>query len=268
MLNIPGAEEAQAAAAAASEDPTTVEDPTQTEEVVEETELETEVTPDPLETANKELASEREQRLRLEGRLEAMEAKPDPAPAKVEPPKELTRQQLREAVDNGQIDQDQMETLWSNQERDKTKREMSTMLDERDSRRTAATLVETDTSKYLANHPDIRTVGTSEWNKLKGEYDYLIQLGHKDNKTTELAAMRAAFGPPDRIRESSASRRQAVSETSSAQAGEGVGGDRPVDIWNRVPKYLREPYKKMVADGFKTLEDVKKEIPYMKAHPS
>ncbi len=267
MLVIPGAEEAQAAAAAANEETTVTEEPTTETAAVEETEFELEVTPDPLEVANKELATEKEQRIRLEGRLEAMEAKPEPAPAQVEPPKELTRQQLQEAVDNGQIDGPQMETMWANQNEARILRKIEVRNDERDSQRTASTLVEADTAKHLVNHPDIRTVGTSDWNKLKTSYDYLIQLGHKDNKTTELAAMQAAFGSPDPIRESSASRRQTSSETSTSQGG--VGGDgRSANIWTKVPDHLREPYKKMVADGVMTLEDVKKDIPYMKDQPS
>ena len=269
MLIIPGAEEAQAAAAAAAEETTNTEESTSTEEV-EATELETESesAPDPLETATQELAAEKEQRIRLEERLAGMEARPEAAPVKAEPPKELTRVQLREAVDNGQIDQDQMETLWADQREASTLRKMEERYDARDRERQTTNVIQTDTVKYLDAYPDIRKQGSSDWTRLKSEYDYLISVGDPDNKTTELKAMRSAFGSPDRIRESSASRRQTASETASGQSGGGVGGSRPVDIWNRVPKHLQEPYKKMVADGFKTLEDVKKDIPYMPARPS
>jgi len=263
MLIIPGADEAQAAAA--NEDPTNTEDPTQTEEIIDPTEeLETETAPETAPDLTQELAAEREQRIRLEERLAAQEAKP--GPAAVEPPKELTRVQLREAVDNGQIDQDQMETLWADQERAKTRREVAADNDARDRERQTTSVIQTDTAKYLESHPEIRTQGSSDWNRLKSEYDYLVSLGDKDNKTTELKAMRAAFGPHP-IRESSSRRRQTPSETSTSQGGAG-GDGRSANIWTKVPEHLRVPYKKMVSDGVMTLEDVKKDIPYMKDQPS
>ncbi len=261
MLNIPGAEEAQAAAAAANEEPTNTED-LNTEAVGEE--QEPEPTPDPNEALNSALAAEKEQRIRLEERLAAQEAAP--APAQVEPPKELTRAQLREAVDNGQLDQDQMETMWADQREARTLRKVEEQNDARDRKRDTANVIQTDTAKYLNSHPDIRKQGSSDWNRLKGEYDYLVSLGDPDDKTTELKAMRAAFGAADRIAESSASRRQTASETSGAQGGAGPG-ERPVDIWNRVPKHLRAPLKQMVSSGTRTLEDIKKDLPYMKERP-
>lgn len=264
MLIVPGAEEAQAAAAAASEESAETETPT-TETGGEEQEPESISTP-PEPDLQAQLDTEREQRIRLEERL-AVQTAPPP-PAKEEPPKEFSRVQLRAAVDEGTISQDQMDETLAEYQHNKTMRGVDERMDARDQKRDTANVVQIDTAKYLDAHPDIRTVGTSDWNRLKSEYDYLIGLGHKDNKITELAAMRAAFGSAERIRESTASRRQTSGEMASTQSGTPAGGDRPVDIWNRVPKHLREAFKKMVSDGVMTLEDVKKDIPYMKAHSS
>jgi len=266
MLVIPGAEEAQAAAAANGEP--TIEAPTN-EEISETQELESdaepESTPDPSEALNQELAAEREQRIRLEERLAAQGSQSPPQ--KEAPPKDLTRVQFREAVDNGQLSEDQMEQMWSDQERAKTLRETGAMLDQREIARSTTSVVETDTAKYLASHPDIRTVGTSDWNRLKGEYDFLRSVGDPDNKTTELKAMRAAFGSPDRVRESSSSRRQAVSETATSQGGSGSDG-RSANIWTKVPSHIRPALKEMVANGTRTLEDIKADLPYMRERPS
>jgi hypothetical protein len=253
-----GSEEEKAAAAAAAE-----EEATAAEEGGEPV---VEPEPEPKIDLQAQLTVEREQRIRLEERLAAQETAP---PAEKEKPLKIwTRQELSAAVADQTIDEDQKEEIWSKQQIDRTARVVDERMEAHDRKRDTGNIVQTDTAKYLTNHPDIRTQGTPDWTLLKDKYDYLISLGYKDNKTTELAAMSAAFGPPDPIRESTASRRQASAETSSAQAGAHEGGDRPVDIWNRVPKHLREPFKKMVADGVMTLEGVKKDIPYMKAHPS
>lgn len=213
--------------------------------------------PEPGPDLTAQLAEEREARIRLEERLKARE---EPV-QKAEEPKVFTRQQLRAAVNEGTIDEDQMEEIWSTQQRDQINRDLSKQLDERDQRRTTESFVATETEKYLAAHPGVKEVGSPEWKKVKDEYDFLVQMGDKDSKATELKALRAAFGKNvDRIPERTASRRETPSDTSGSQAG---GGDRPVDLWNRVPKHLKPYYKDRVAQGFMTLEDVKKDIPYM-----
>jgi hypothetical protein len=245
---------------AGTEETTTTEESEAGEQTTEASE-EVETQPEP--DLQAQLAAEREQRIRLEERLAAEKT---PPPAKEEPPKVWTRAQLRAAVSDQTIDEDQMEEIWAKQVAYQAACAADERVEARDRARTTEDVVRTDTAKYIESHPDIKTIGTPDWNKLKSEYDYLVDsLGYPDNKATELAAMRAAFGPPDRIKESTARRRQASAETTSSQAGAGGGGgDRPVDIWNRVPKHLREPLKAMVASGDRTLEDIKKDIPYMR----
>jgi hypothetical protein len=43
------------------------------------------------------------------------------------------------------------------------------------------------------------------------------------------------------------------------------GGDRNVDIMNRIPKHLRAYYKDQLERGWKSMDEVKRELPYMKA---
>jgi len=241
--------------------PETEETPV-TEEAISEPEVENEPTPQPPTSREEEyrvqLAEEREHRIRLEERLNAQQA---PPPEKTpEPPKVFTRQQLRAAVNEGTIDEDQMEEAWATQQRDIHKRDTQEIIENRDKFNRVVNVVETETTKYLAAYPDLQKVGTPDWTKLKKEYDFLRSIGDDDSKTTELKAMRTAFGTStDRIPERTSQLRETPQETSGAPGS----GQRPVDIWNRVPKQYREYYKKQVADGFKTLDDVKKDIPYM-----
>lgn len=246
------------------------EKPETTEEVVTEeaisVEPEAELEPPPTPVPSREdelsaqLAQETEQRIRLQERLKAREESPAQQ-QKPEPPKVFTRQQLRAAVNEGTIDEDQMEEVWATQNREVQKRDTQELIENRDRFNRVVDVVESETSKYLAAYPELQTVGTPDWTKLKREYDFLRSIGDDDSKTTELKAMRAAFGNSTRIPERTAALRETPRETSGAQ---GAAGTRPVDIWNRVPKEYRDYYKKQVEDGFKTLDDVKKDIPYMR----
>lgn len=207
-------------------------------------------------------AEERETRIRYEERLKARDEQPPP---KEEPPKVFTRVQLRAAVNEGSIDEDQMEEIWSTQNREQTKRDTEELLDTRDRKRDTESFVDTEMTRYLTARPDVRKVGSADHTKVKEAYDYLIKMGDKDCKDTEVKALHAAFGAsPERIPERTAARREVPGDASGSA---GTGDDRPVDIWNRVPQHLKAYYKKQVADGFKTMDDVKKDIPYMEHRP-
>lgn len=227
------------------------------EEVVEP-EIEQESAPDPAAALQSQLEVEREQRIRLEERLAAKNEQPAPTPK--EEPKIFTRQQLRAAVNEGTIDEDQMEEVWSTQQRELTKRETAKLLDDRETVRNAVNFVEDETSKYIAAFPDVKNQGSDTWKRVKSAYDYMRKLGDPDNKATELKALRAALGTPERIRESTARRRETSGETSG---GSSAGGDRPVDIFNRIPPKYRTYYKKRYDEGYITVEDIKKDLPYM-----
>jgi len=206
-----------------------------------------------------QLEAEREQRIRLEER-ERLRA--EQKTEKREPPKEWTRAQLRTAVSEGTIDEDQMEEIWAKQQRAAYRRDTEDLLATRDRERATATTVETEIARYTANYPDVTTIGSPTWNKVKAEFDFCVQLGDDPNsKATEVKALRAALGSSEKIRERTSTHRQTSSETSSSQGG--GGGGRPVDIWNRVPRTHKAHYKRLVEEGYMTLEEVKKTIPYM-----
>jgi hypothetical protein len=158
-----------------------------------------------------------------------------------------------------------MEDIWATQQREQNRRDTEKLLAERDRVRETTNIVDTEMAKYVAAYPGVKKVNSPEWEKVKKEYDFLIQIGDTDSKATELKALRAAFGSnTERLPERTASHRETAGDSSGSQ---GAGsGDRPVDIWNRVPKKYRAYYKDQVANGFKTLADVKADIPYMEAN--
>jgi hypothetical protein len=239
------------------------DDPNPNPPVSEDPNLETqpEPEPEPGPDLTAQLAEEREHRIRLEERLAAQERVPAPTPAPTPEPTVLTRQDLRAAVNEGKIDEDQMEELWAKQNREQINRDMVQHIETRDRTRDTENVVETEMDKYVAAYPGIKDTGTPEWKRVKTEYDFFIKLGDKDNRATELKACRAAFGSnTEKIPERTASHRETPGDSSGAPGG---GGSRPVDIWNRVPKRFKSYYKSQVEQGFKTLKDVEADIPYM-----
>jgi hypothetical protein len=208
-----------------------------------------------------QLREEREARIRLEERLAAREAAEKPV--EKEEPAVLTRAQLRAAVNEGQIDEDQMEEIWATQQRNIQRKDLEELLDTRDKQRESVTRVSSETQKYIDAYPGVSDQNSEEWRKVKKEYDYLISLGDEHNDATQLKALRAAFGPSDRARpkERTAERREAVSETATPGSSSGA---RPVDIFNQIPQKYRAYTKSRYEEGQISLEEIEKDLPYMK----
>ena len=231
-------------------------------ETTEETGVET--IPSREDELNTQLETERRTNDRLQGQIDARNEQPPAPPVKEEPPPAVfTREQLRTAVDEGKLSEDQMEQMWADQIVSRTTRETTEMLDQRDSVRSVELTVDTEYEKYVAAFPDLKDMKSELWGKVKSAYDYNVKLGAPDTKATEVAAMRAALGSHERIQENTA----ALSETPQGTGGGAQGGKRPSDIWARVPLRLRAGLKEMVSKGTRTLADIEKDIPYMTERP-
>lgn len=238
-------------------EPAVVEETEPVEEPVKITEPE----PDPLVTAQSELQVEREQRIRLEERLNVQSTETAAQPAKSEV-KRFTRAELRVAVNEGKFDDDQMEEFWANQQREVHNEDTEKIVRAHAKQESSASLVVTETQRYMDNYPEVSKEGSPIWNKAKKEYDFLIKLGDEPNKTTELKALRAALGSSTRIKEHTQALRETVNETSSNTSGGGTG--RHGDIFDKMPTKYRNYNRERYKNGQVNLETLEKELPYMK----
>lgn len=213
--------------------------------------------PDPVAELERRLEEEREARIRLEGMVQGREqAKP------AEPkPQEISRTKLRELVNEGRISEDQMEEIWAKQNRESLLREVDATYSKRLEEQSQKARVDAELQKYIDARPTISQRGSEDWIRVKQEFDYLVQLGDPPDSRTELKAARAAFGPAERVREHTTARRPTHAETSSPR-GQNTE-PRNVDIFNRIPKSLREYYRFEYENGRKTIDEIKRELPYM-----
>jgi hypothetical protein len=203
---------------------------------------------DPLETVLARIdalkESTTEKMARLEGRLDAI---PPPAPpqappvAEPEKPKELSRAELRQQVEAGNLTDDQMaEILEHRSEKRAEERMQAAFKAQSDAQaRDAAALAER--APYLESHPDIEREGTEDRAKLTREYTYLINtMGAPPGISTEVWACQRAFGPavnlPERKRE------------ASQEAG-GGGGEEPEPKSERWEKGLNANQIAGLRDG-------------------
>jgi hypothetical protein len=215
--------------------------------------------PDPVAVLEARLNEEREARLRLEGEMRARNTPAAAAPA-APPKKKFTRAELRTAMENGQINEDQMEEVWSNQRDDTLREEFAVEMGRREREQSVGARVKGDTQQYIDTFPEVRRQGSDEWNRVKREFDYLVSIGEAGDDTTQLKALRAALGPAERVPDRTAERR----ETPRGAHSPGGPGRRPVDIFNKIPQKYRSYYKDRYENGQIDLATIEKDLPYMK----
>lgn len=178
----------------------------------QETELERQLRADLQET--------RERLARLEGAATERQQEPPPPP-----PKEWTRAELRQAVDAGTIDEDKMWEILAAQERRKTKDEILAEVETRVSATQSQSRIQTDIERYTERMPDLLDKRGPNWDRVVREHQYLRSIGAPEGAATELAALRSAFGPPERIPERTRAARDRQEDMLGAGGGDEGSGD-------------------------------------------
>jgi hypothetical protein len=181
-------------------------------------------------------AGEEAQRARAE--LEALKAEK----AKPQEAKPISRSELKQLVDDGKITQDAADAHWEAQvvKTAETKARAAAADEVQGQQRES--VVKRQLEEYRTLIPAAWEVGAKERAKAEKEFKALVEMGFPDNKVTEVAALRAAFGDPEVIRASRSTGKNGPGE-SHVEVG---GGDRPGETGADVdgaPKGLTEREK-------------------------
>ena len=168
--------------------------------------------------ARSEAATHAAEAARLRAEVETLKA----GKAAAEAPKPVTRAELRALVDEGKITQDAADAHWDKQVLDAAeKRGREAARGEVEGREREQS-VNNQLVEYKTLIPAAWAVGSKERAKAEREFAALRAMGLPDNKVTEVAALRAAFGDPAVIRASRSTGRNGPGETFD----EFGGGDR------------------------------------------
>lgn len=156
----------------------------------------------------------------LKAKITALEAKQNERHEP--PPKPLTRAELKALVDEDRITEDAADAYWHKQEREIITAEVTEKVAAGLTQKQRATATAHALEEYRTLVPAAWDASSKERSKVAREYKALTDLGFPSNATTEVAALRAAFGDPDTIRASRSGRR-GPGETH-VETG---GGDKP-----------------------------------------
>lgn len=110
---------------------------------------------------------------------------------------EYTRAELRRAVDEGRLSEDEADDIYDRQTRTRMSREIEQEISTRFAQTTTVKQAHDEVNKYLAAIPEVENPESAEFKKVKAEYDHLVSLGYDPHQPqTQAAALRAAFGDP------------------------------------------------------------------------
>lgn len=202
---------------------------------------------------------------RLSGLVEGLKAgQQNSAPAEKQE-QVYTRAQLKAAVNEGKITEEQMEALWETQIEKKIERRVDAKTTKAASEGAVAANTQAELARYIEAFPELADTDSDLRAKVQDEFDFLVRLGDDpDSRATELKAVRAALGPvtgnKGRRKEPEASE-----ETGGAQGGR--KGEPQGDGWSKglTPK-MKAHYQKLINQGLYKGEAGKKALDAELAH--
>ena len=166
------------------------------------------------EAISAELQAEREAKIRLEERLKVLEdGQQQQQPSD---PLQYNRTQLQELVDRGDITQAQMDDVLTQQRDRESSKKLESLLDQKLDEREKKAHAIREIGRYKGAIPDLLVDGSEAREKVRREFQRLRADGHSDEPTTELLALRIAYGDVDRVAETTDRHRRGSPEAGGS----------------------------------------------------
>ena len=157
------------------------------------------------------------------------------------PEREYTRSELGQKVEDGAMSQEEAGRILDTQADRRTKQTVTAAVREAVSETTGNQRLQAQVDSYTAAIPEVAQTGSEARKKVEKEYQYLTGLGHPQSVATEVAALRAAFGPADLIRSGKPAQETHQETGGSDESDDGGSSDGP-------PKGLSRDAKKHYGD--------------------
>ncbi|GMR03351.1 MAG: hypothetical protein BMS9Abin21_186 [Thermodesulfovibrionia bacterium] len=202
-----------------------------------------------LESSQQALTSSQKEIDDLKGKLEDRK---EPAPQR------YTRAQLSAAVEAEQVTQLQADEFWDTQLRAELRSDILSEVSTLNEHTQRTQTVSSQVDNYREKVTGLMDDGSDNRKKVTSEFNYLVSIGYPNNQTTELAALRSAFGSAEKLNK----------ETQARETHQETGGGEVNDIGeNKVLKSLsnrqKDYYRKQIDKGiYKDWDEVKDELSY------
>ena len=162
----------------------------------------------------------------LRGKVDGLVARPAPAPEKApDPPPEYTRAQLKTAVVAGTITEDEMDRILETQLERRLSRRNADQINQTAAVQTTVAVLSAEIGQYKQAIPELMDQSSAGFRAVATQYHKLVALGSPPTLATELAAISAVYGPPEKLQKPG--RREVESHE---ETGSGTGEPGKVDL--------------------------------------
>ena len=203
------------------------------------------------------LEDERHKRQRLEvelaesrGREQGVAQANSSRPADAQQ-KDLSAADLRVAVDEGRMTEDEAEGIRTRQSERRITSTVTASLSDQLAGQKVAERADTEIGRYKAAVPEIADKDSVQFAKLQTEFRNLVSYGRDaSDPTTEALAARAAFGPIDSLEAAGRPKpRETYVETGGGRDPDEAGGDDKDGYPKDMPADSRRYYDDLIAKG-------------------
>jgi hypothetical protein len=137
-----------------------------------------------------------------------------------------------------------MEALWEKQFESRIENRLSQRMEEQGTQLAKAQRVDAEIARYKQLIPDVMVAGTEARNRVQTEVDFIASVDGKpknaaEGLSMELKALRAAFGPPDRVEEQTRKARETHQQTGGGAKPDTDEGGKVPKISNRLKGYYK-----------------------------
>jgi hypothetical protein len=196
-----------------------------------------------LATLQNELQKEREDRIRAEER------------AKAEKPKVLSRAELNQLVADGSLTEDARDEYLEKQREERIEQRLEAKFAAERKQSDRISLINAQMERYKTLIPDVMVAGSEPRARVESEFNFLVSVdgqpqSNEEALALELKALRAAFGPVDRLKETTRKRRETHQETGGGAADE--GGPKEDTAPSKLTARERDHYQRLIDSGVYT----------------
>lgn len=196
----------------------------------------------------------------FEGQVQGLTAvKTEP---KVDPPKELSAAELRQAVEEGKLTEDEAHAITARQIEKRVTATVTEQVRENEAalaRKNLGERVSVEIERYTQAIPDLADQSSAAFQKVRTEYQWLVSHGSTANDPqTELMAVRVAFGDIDKLQKIKPGQRETHQETGGhsepggpTDHGDGSPKDMPADT----RRYYQDQINQGVVADWKAAKD-------------
>lgn len=203
--------------------------------------------------------AEKDKRQALEVKLAEQKGR-DAALQEASKPKQHTRAELQQHVDDGRFSQDEADRILNKQTESNIEERVSAKLQAANQESVRSAMVSEEISKYVAAKPGVMTAGSDERNMVETQYQHLLSMGKPEGAETDLDALRTVFGPSSNLQNARSKDPEAHQDVGGdgGDEGDGNSGGKPL---KGLSADARKYYEKQIDRGmYPDWEAVNKEL--------